>query len=311
MLSRRELLKTMSVAGLCAATGAFPSGACNAASPPSYTPDLTEVRGNGLWSCWIGHSTVLINFFGTWILTDPVLFDAYGLSILGLTIGPRRLHQPALTLDQIPTPDLIILSHAHLDHMDRRTLSALAERDPDKIDVITAMNTSDVIEDIPFRSTEELDWCDTTTIHGIELQALRVKHNGWRMPGEACRAAGQHRTGRSYNGYLLEKNGVRLVFGGDTAFTPAFKDIRKPIDVAFMPIGAYDPFPDTHCTPEESLAMAEMMSARYMFPIHHATFKQSEEPMSEPMHRLLKALRTSTSSLALHTVGQSFHLPLT
>lgn len=311
MLSRRELLTTFTVAGICAATGAFPSGTCTAASPPSFIPDLTQVHGNGLWSCWIGHSTVLLNFFGTWILTDPVLFDAYGLNILGLTIGPHRVHAPALSLDQIPTPDLIILSHAHLDHMDRRTLSALSERAPNEIDVITAMNTSDVIEDLAFRSMDEMDWGDTTTIHGIRLQALRVKHNGWRLPGEACRAAGQHRTGRSFNGYLLEKNGVRLVFGGDTAFTPAFKDIRKPVDVAFMPIGAYDPYPDTHCTPEESLAMAEMMGARYMFPIHHATFKQSEEPMSEPLHRLKKALRSSASSLALHTVGQSFLLPLT
>ncbi|CAN5417057.1 MBL fold metallo-hydrolase [soil metagenome] len=310
-MSRRTMIKHLTAAGACAAIGAFPEGSCHAALPPSYIPDLSQVNGYGLWSCWIGHSTVLINFFGTWILTDPVLFDAYGVNILGLTIGPRRIHDPALLLNEIPTPDLILLSHAHMDHMDRRTLHALSERTPNEIDVITATNTSDVIEDLAFRSLHEMDWGDATTIHGIHIRALRVKHNGWRMPGEACRAAGQHRTGRSFNGYLLEKNGVRLVFGGDTAYTPSFKDIGAPVDVAFMPIGAYNPYPETHCTPEESLAMTEMMGARYMFPIHHATFKQSEEPMSEPMHRLRKALRNSSSSLALHTVGQSFLLPLT
>jgi len=310
MMSRRRLLETIAVAGTGAAMGVLPSLPCLAASPPAFIPDLAQVNSCGFWACWIGHSTILINFFGTWILTDPVLFDAYGLNILGLTIGPRRFHDPALSLDQIPTPDLILLSHAHMDHMDRRTLLALSERSPNEIDVITATNTSDVIDEMAFRSMNEMDWGDTTTIHGVHIQALRVKHNGWRLPGEGCRAAGQYKTGRSFNGYLLEKNGVRMVFGGDTAYTRAFKDIRGSIDVAFMPIGAYDPYPETHCTPEESLAMAEMMGARYMVPIHHATFKQSEEPTTEPIQRLHKALRTSSSTLALHAVGQSFLLPL-
>lgn len=292
------------------ASGVLPSASCLAALSSTSVPSLAGVDGSGVWACWIGHATVLINFFGTWILTDPVLFSSYGISVLGLTIGPRRMREAAFTVESIPVPDLILLSHAHMDHMDMRTLDALSERAPNEIDVITASNTSDVIEHLPFRSLQEMDWGDTTTMHDVSITGLRVKHNGWRIPGEPCRAAGQRKTGRSFNGYLLEKNGVRLVFGGDTAYTTSFRNISGGVDLAIMPIGAYDPYPETHCTPEEALDMVAMMKARYILPIHHATFRQSEEPVREPLQRLRAALHTSPVQLALHDIGQTLHLPL-
>lgn len=255
------------------------------------------------WACWIGHSTVLIRVAGKWILTDPVLFSTYGINAFGITLGPRRITQPALTLDEIPKPDIVLLSHAHMDHMDRKSLDAITERYPNQVTAITATNTSDVIDDLPWAALHEMDWGDTTSIQGISMKALRVKHNGWRLPGEACRAAGQRRSGRSYNGYEIEVDGVRIVFGGDTAYTEHFRDVRKPVDIAIMPIGAYDHFPEAHCTPEESLAMAEMMNARYVLPIHHSTFRQSQEPMAEPLQRLRSAMRKSSSQLALTEIG--------
>lgn len=271
---------------------------------------LEHARDFGAWVCWVGHSTVLIHLNGKWILTDPVLFGTYGVRALGLTLGPRRISDPALTLEQLPKPDLVLLSHAHMDHMDRKTLDALTSLYPNELRAITASNTSDVMNDLPWRSLDEMDWDDRTTIEGISLRALRVKHNGWRMPGEACRAGGQPRSGRSYNGYEIESGGVRIVFGGDTAYTKDFADVSGPVDIAIMPIGAYDPYPETHCTPEEALAMVEMMKARFMVPIHHATFRQSQEPMAEPMQRLFTAIRKSSSNLALREIGGTLGLPV-
>lgn len=273
-------------------------------------PILEHARDYGAWVFWIGHSTVLIHLSGKWILTDPVLFSTYGVRALGLTLGPRRVCDPALRLEQLPKPDLVLLSHAHMDHMDRRTLDALTTLYPNQLHAITASNTSDVIDDMPWGSLNEMDWGDRTTIDGISLHALRVKHNGWRLPGEACRAGGQPRSGRSFNGYEIERCGVRIVFGGDTAYTTDFENVSGPVDIAIMPIGAYDPYPETHCTPEESLAMVEMMKARYMVPIHHGTFRQSQEPMREPIQRLYTAIRRSSSRLALREIGGSLGLPL-
>lgn len=254
---------------------------------------------------------MLMNLFGTWILTDPVLFDNFGVRILGLTIGPRRYVQPALSIEEIPKPDIVLLSHAHIDHMDIQTLGAISERFPGMVDVVTASNTSDVINDMPWRSLNEMDWNERTSMHGCELRALQVKHNGNRFPGEPCRSKGYRRRGRSYNGYLLERNGIRIVFGGDTAYTKAFDEINHDVDVAIMPIGAYEGYHDDHCTPEEALAMTEMMRARHVVPIHHATFKMSPEPRLEPITRLKRAVRSSKTNLAMQDVGQVMRLDVT
>lgn len=262
-------------------------------------PTLVGAEHHDVSVHWVGHSTVLIHLYGTWILTDPVLFDNFGVRVLGLTIGPRRYTEPALRVDEIPKPDIVLLSHAHIDHMDIRTLLAIAERFPGQVDVITAMNTKDVIDDMPWASCNEMDWGDRITMHGCSLRALRVKHNGWRMPGEPCRANGQPRTGRSYNGYLIERNDTRIVFGGDTAYTTHFKDVSGEVDLAIMPIGAYADCPNTHCTPEESIAMAQMMQARHFMPIHHSTFKLTDEPMDEPIRRLIQARRSIAGHVKL------------
>ncbi len=314
VITRREIVRT----GMLAATGTFlqpaiPAVAKSANADPSTpsTPDISAVGAKGAWVCWVGHSTVLINLFGSWILTDPVLFDNFGLRILGLTIGPRRYVQPALRVEDIPKPDIVLLSHAHIDHMDIRTLQAIAERFPNSVDVITATNTSDVIQDMPWGSLNEMDWGDRVEMHGTTLRALQVVHNGHRLPGEPCRAAGQRRTGRSYNGYLIENNGLRIVFGGDTAYTQTFANIGGSVDVAIMPIGAYEGYLEDHCTPEEALAMAEMMKARHVVPIHHATFRMSPEPRLEPITRLRRAARYSKTQLAMQDVGGVLSIDVT
>jgi L-ascorbate metabolism protein UlaG (beta-lactamase superfamily) len=228
---------------------------------------------------------------------------------MGVTFGPRRYTEPALQIHNMPKPDLVLLSHAHMDHMDRKTLCALTDMYPDQIEVITAANTRDVIDDLRWKSLNEMDWGDSATILGIELTALQVRHNGWRWPGEADRANGQPRTGRSYNGYYLRSTETAIVFGGDTAYTTAFANVPGEVELAIMPIGAYDPYPETHCTPEESLAMARLMKAHRMMPVHYNTFRQSEEPRHEPKQRLLASLaRESGPTLACLNTGEYVRL---
>ena len=83
-------------------------------------------------SRWLGLDTqpVLINFFGVTILTDPVLFSRVGIRLPGFTIGPKRLTAPALSFDELPKVDLVLLSHAHFDHLDLRTLRCFDEPSP-------------------------------------------------------------------------------------------------------------------------------------------------------------------------------------
>ena len=103
---------------------------------------------------WLGHATVLINFFGVKILTDPVLFSRIGIRLPGFTIGPKRLTAPALQFHELPKIDLILISHAHFDHLDLRTLGRFDE----STTVITARATSDLLRRTRFREINELDW---------------------------------------------------------------------------------------------------------------------------------------------------------
>ena len=261
-------------------------------------------------AAWIGHSTVLINFLGTWILTDPVLFDTIGLYFLGMTFGQNRYSAPALEFDQIPKPDIILLSHAHMDHMDYKTLLNFTDKFPNQIDCITAYNTSDVINDLGWRSLREIDWGEEFKLREIYFRALEVKHFGWRLPWEKDRSKGYFKEGRSYNAYLIEKNGRKILFGGDTAFSEKFLVIKdEEIDIAIMPIGAYNPWRFNHCNPEEALIMSSVqLKAKNFLPIHCNTFRQGVEPVDEPLRWLHTSAPHYNINIGINKIGETFIL---
>ena len=252
---------------------------------------------------WIGHATVLINFFGIKILTDPVLFPRIGIRLPGLTIGPKRLTAPALEFQELSTINVVLLSHAHFDHFDLRTLNRFDEN----TSVITASNTRDLLRWTRLRDITELRWDERTTLKtaagDIDIIALRVKHWGARK---------QRDTYRGYNGYLLERKGRRIIFAGDTAMTDSFAELRRhgEVDLAIMSIGAYNPWIRSHCTPEQAVEMADAAGARFIMPVHHQTFRLSFEPLREPIERFQVALRDQPERIALREIGETFVLPM-
>lgn len=275
---------------------------------PQYKPDPLTWSNDEITVAWIGHATVLINFLGTRIITDPVLSERIGLNFAGLfTMGPRRLVLPALTFEELPPIDLILLSHAHMDHLDTRTLRKFDRRIP----VVIAKNTLDVIEDMGFEAVYELDWCEWTKAAEMRIEALEVNHFGWRYPWEKDRSKGFHE-GRSYNAYLLTKNGRSILFGGDTAYHERFQSLRNrkiPIDLTIMPIGAYDPWIRAHANPEQALAMADHMGAYHILPIHWSTFIQSEEPTADPIERLKRAVAGQQDRIVIDAIGKTWVCP--
>lgn len=270
--------------------------------PAPARPQLNKWSDNAITISWIGHATVLINFFGVRILTDPAFGRRVGLS-LGLgTAGPKRFIAPALKLNELPAIDVVLLSHAHMDHMDLPTLSRLARH----AQFVTADITRDIVAAAGAKQISELRWGQTTDlkIKGSDLQitALEVKHWGQRWPKQIE---------RGYNGYALRREGRSILFGGDTAHTELFQQHRShgPYEVAIMPIGAYDPWIWNHCSPEQAVEMANWAGARRFIPIHHQTFKLSHEPMHEPIERAESALSREAGRLALRHVGETFVCP--
>ena len=122
----------------------------------------------------------------------------------------------------------------------------------------------------------------------------------------------QKDTHRAYNGYLIERNGRRILFGGDTAMTENFAALRRygAVDIAIMSIGAYNPWIQSHSTPEQAVQMANAACARFIVPVHHQTFRLSFEPFREPIERFEAALSQTPERVALREIGQTFVLPL-
>jgi L-ascorbate metabolism protein UlaG (beta-lactamase superfamily) len=266
-------------------------------------PEPSKWSDDRVTLAWLGHSTVLINFFGIKVLTDPALFPRVGIRLPGFTIGPKRLTAPALEANELPQIDLVLLSHAHFDHLDLRTLRYFDR----STSVITARATGDLLRRSRFREIIELTWGRSSTVRTdagqIEITAFSVNHWGART---------QRDTYRGYNGYLIERNGRRILFAGDTAMTDNFAKLARegPIDVAIMSIGAYNPWIRSHCSPEQAVQMANAAGARFIVPVHHQTFRLSFEPFREPIERFEAALNKTPERIALREIGDTFVLPL-
>ncbi|KUG26052.1 hypothetical protein ASZ90_004116 [hydrocarbon metagenome] len=281
----------------------------NSLIPLNFKPNPRQWSNEEITLTWIGHSTMLINFYGKWILTDPVLKDRVGVYFFGKSIGPSRMTPPALRFEEIPKPDIILLSHAHMDHMDYPTLSDFANKYPGEIDVITAYLTQDVIENLPWKSLNVMDWNDNLSLNGIDFTALEVEHFGWRFPWEKDRSRGFMKEGRSYNAYLIKQNGRSILFGGDMRMHNKLEIIKdEKVDIALMPIGAYDPWLISHCTPEQALEMADNINAKYFVPMHTKTFQQGREPFNEPIDRMIAAAPNYKAKIAIDEIGQTFRL---
>jgi len=264
---------------------------------PSFTPTPSAWNANGITASWLGHSTVLINFYGVNILTDPVLQNHIGADVRIGTIGPKRLVAPALTPRQLPHIDLVLLSHAHMDHLNSATLRHF----PRTTRAVTAHATADLLRDTRLRSPVELKWGDkvqVNTSHGeLEVEAFEVRHWGARW---------RHDSYRGYNGYIVSREGKKIIFGGDTAWSDSFRALRSkgPFELAIMPIGAYSPWIQSHCTPEQAVQMANDAGAKYFLPIHFKTFTLGREGVSEPLERLHGAIEAER--IGWRDIGQTF-----
>jgi L-ascorbate metabolism protein UlaG (beta-lactamase superfamily) len=214
---------------------------------------------------YVGHATALVQLGGVNILTDPVYSQRL--------ILPKRLVEPGIALRDLPPLDIVLVSHGHLDHLDVPTHRRL----PKDAVAVVARNLGDLMRPCGYRRVVELAWGETFRYRDVTVTALPVKHWGTRglLPDD-----------RGYTGFLLESPSGTVFFPGDTAYFPGFSEYgeRFDIDVALLPIGAYNPpaFRRVHMNPEDALQAFADLRARHLVPIHWGTFVVSLEPIDEP-----------------------------
>ena len=180
-----------------------------------HKPGPADWSDNAITLAWLGHATVLINFYGVRILTDPVLFPRIGVDVGVGSIGPVRLTGCALPPDELPDIDLVLVSHAHFDHLDTPSLAAVRGKPA----AVMAMETSDLLPRRYYSSVAELRWNDSTRVRtprgDVLVRAIEVRHWGARM---------QRDTHRGYTGFIVEREGRKLLIGGDTAGHAVFRE---------------------------------------------------------------------------------------
>lgn len=261
-------------------------------------PNWRKWPDSGIHAAWIGHSTVLMKVNGFTIVTDPIFSERCGIRVGPMTIGIKRLVAPALDKRELPHIDLILLSHAHMDHFDIPSLRALENK---RTAVVTAKSTSDLLRVRRYGSVTELGWDETTRVGPLTIRGLRVNHWGARLRTDVH---------RGFNGYRIESGNRRVLFGGDTADTREFRAVRRfgAVDLAIMPIGAYNPWIYAHCTPEQALTMADEAGAEHVLPVHHQTFRLGSEPYMEPIERFVNATGRNDHRVFARAIGDQASL---
>jgi L-ascorbate metabolism protein UlaG (beta-lactamase superfamily) len=246
----------------------------------SMKPVLVSPRELGV--TFIGHSSFMVQIAGRKLLIDPVFAERL--------IALRRLRRPGVKIKDLPAIDLVLLSHAHMDHLNRPSLrrivahnNKVAGRAPI---AVVPWGVEDLVSDLGFARVVTLEWWQTKSIGGLDITMTPCKHWGARLFKD---------THRGFGGYVIHGGGHALYHSGDTAYFDGFAKIgsRLKPEVALLPIGAYRPdsYRGVHTCPEEALQAFLDLGARRMIPMHYGTFRLSQEPMEEPVERLMAAAR--------------------
>ena len=233
---------------------------------------------------FIGHATFLIQTASANVLIDPVYSERASPFSFA---GPRRARAPGVRLDELPPISLVLLSHNHYDHCDLTTLRLLEQRF--HAPVVTPLGNGRLLRSAGIRQVEELDWWEASSAAPLPVTVTRAQHFSARGPFDRNRAL--------WGGFLIEADGRRILHAGDSGYGPHFTEIAArlgPIDLALLPIGAYEPrwfMKDIHMNPAEAVQAHLDLAARQSLAMHFGTFQLTPEGIDEPVRELGKALQ--------------------
>ncbi len=233
---------------------------------------------------FIGHSSFLHQKGGQSLMIDPNF--ARWLFVL------KRLRRPGVHVRDLPAIDLVMVTHAHFDHLHRPSLRAIVQNNLRVLGTAPAIvipsHVTDLVSDLGFSEIIELDWWNTTRHGTVSVTHVPSRHWGARIIKDSH---------RGYGGYVLKSAHHSVYHAGDTAYFAGFREIGKRLspELALLPIGAYNPatFRNVHTNPADATHAFLDLNARWMVPMHYGTFRLSHEPVEEPLQLLEQEARAA------------------
>lgn len=220
---------------------------------------------------WIGHASFFLQFADHSVMVDPNWAKWHG--------PVKRQLAPGLRLADVPEVDLVLVTHAHFDHLHKPSLKILQAKEG----IVVPRGSKSLVRRLGFPAVHEVKVWDELLFNELEVIHTPSHHWGARF---------LHDTHRDYGGYIIRAGGKSVFHCGDSAWFDGFTEIGKrfDIDVALMPIGAYDAPSgrDVHLNPEEAVRAFVELGAKVMIPMHYGTFPLGNEPLGEPVERLLQ-----------------------
>ena len=237
-----------------------------------HRPVFPSLAPGQIGITWIGHASFLIQTPRHNILVDP--------NWANWLIVIKRLKRAGLSIDDLPNIDLVLITHAHFDHLNRRTLRAVASRQP----IVVPSGVTSLVHDLGFEKVREMNWWDEWSYRDLKITFTPAKHWGARVLHD------QH---RGYGGFVIEFEGRQVYHCGDSAYFSGFSEIGRRLapEIALLPIGAYEPPSgrDVHMGPEQAVQAFHELKSKIFVPMHFGTYRMSYEPMHEPAQRLMVA----------------------
>jgi L-ascorbate metabolism protein UlaG (beta-lactamase superfamily) len=279
-----------------------------AVAPMPHSPQFSAPGAPGeIAVTFIGHSTFLLQLPGLNLLTDPIFSDRASPFRWA---GPRRVRPPACSLDGLPRIDVVLVTHNHYDHLDLPSLRELARRHRPL--VVTTLGNRAWLEARGVERVVELDWWQTHAVQAeLSVTCTPAQHFAARWPWDRCRTL--------WGGFALQTAAGRIYFAGDSGYFNGFEEIGArlgPFDLAFLPIGAYEPrwfMEPVHLNPDEAVRAHRAVRSRRSLGMHFGTFQLTDEAIDEP-ERALAAARSvhgvEPGEFATLDFGETRRLPL-
>lgn len=199
---------------------------------------------------YIGHATALLRLGGATALTDPAV---------GRWIGPLRRQSGEVDAGRLEATDVIVISHAHRDHLDLRSLRRLPADAP----VVVPRGAAALASKAGAREVIEFEPGDSTAVGELTITAVPAHHHSRRHPF-GIRAEPL--------GYVLASASRRVYFAGDTDLFDGMADLG-PLDLALLPVWGWGPSLGAgHLTPAAAAEALRLVRPRQAVPIHWGTF---------------------------------------